>query len=172
MVEVFSGSATLSRCVRNAGYSACYGHTGLEGLCDLKATARMSGNMWQSAGSAFPSRLCALYLHYELASNPRASHKSNPPTTYQLRLLLSTILRCRPGAVVTFGLVCSSFVSVSRGSTKRHYFLPLGDETAPSVQRGNLLANRIVPGVRILHYLRIFVGLCVFSSMLCLVVCL
>ena len=44
---------------------------------------------------------------------------------------------------MTFGLVCSSFVSVSRGTTRRHYFLPLGDETAPSVQQGNMLANRI-----------------------------
>ena len=44
--------------------------------------------------------------------------------------------------VVCFGLVCSTFVSVSRGSTRRHYFLPLGDEDALSVQKGNLLANR------------------------------
>ena len=58
------------------------------------------------------------------------------------RLLLSTILRCRPPFVVTFGLVCSSFVAVSRGSTHRHFFLPLGDETAPSVKLGNLLASR------------------------------
>ena len=47
--------------------------------------------------------------------------------------------------MVSFGLVCSSFVAVSRGSTGRHYFLPLGNESAPSVMVGNLLAVR--PGL-------------------------
>ena len=41
-----------------------------------------------------------------------------------------------------FGLVCSSFVSVSRGSTHRHYFLPLGDPSSKSVELGNLLCSR------------------------------
>ena len=61
----------------------------------------------------------------------------------QLSLLLATILRSRDGVVVTFGLVCSSFVSISRGSTHRSYFLPEGDPSSKSVQRGNLLAARI-----------------------------
>ena len=59
-----------------------------------------------------------------------------------LRLLLLSILRAKEGAVFTFGVVCSSFVAVSRGSTFRHYFLPLGDPTSPSNQLGNLLAAR------------------------------
>ena len=62
-----------------------------------------------------------------------------------LRLLLSTILRARGPFVVSFGLVCSTFVAVSRGSTCRHYFLPLGNESAPSVKVGNLLCTR-TPG--------------------------
>ena len=61
----------------------------------------------------------------------------------QLSLLLTTILRAAEGVVVTFGLVCSSFVSISRGSTYRSYFRPEGDLTSKSVQRGNLLAARI-----------------------------
>ena len=61
----------------------------------------------------------------------------------QLSLLLATILRARDGVVVTFGLVCSSFVSISRGSTYRSYFRPEGDPSSKSVQRGNLLAARI-----------------------------
>ena len=60
------------------------------------------------------------------------------------RLLISTILRCRAQSVACFGLVCSSFVSMSRGSTHRHFFLPMGDLDAPSVQLGNLLAARTV----------------------------
>ena len=63
-----------------------------------------------------------------------------------VRLLLSTIMRCCDGNfIVSFGLVCSSFVAVSRGSTYRHFFLPLGNEAAPSVELGNLLASRTVP---------------------------
>ena len=44
--------------------------------------------------------------------------------------------------VVAFGLVCSSFVMISRGSTHRHFFLPEGDLTAQSVKAGNCLAAR------------------------------
>ena len=59
------------------------------------------------------------------------------------RLLLSTILRAQPHClVVTFGVVCSSFVAISQGSTRRSYWLPKGDESGPSVQYGNLLACR------------------------------
>ena len=66
--------------------------------------------------------------------------------TAQLRLLLSTILRAKRGSlVVTFGLVCSSFVSISRGSTGRSFWLPCGNLEAPSVQAGNLLASRRGP---------------------------
>ena len=59
-----------------------------------------------------------------------------------LRLLLVTILRGGPDLVVSIALICSTFVSISRGSTKRDYFLPLGDENAPSVVISNLLACR------------------------------
>lgn len=59
-----------------------------------------------------------------------------------LRLLLQVILRSTPEAVFSFGLVCSTWVSVSRGSTFRHFFLPLGDQSAASVKLGNLLAAR------------------------------
>ena len=60
----------------------------------------------------------------------------------QLRLLLLAILQSKDGVVVSFGLVCSSFVAISRGSTFRSYFLPHGDVSSPSVEKGNLLAYR------------------------------
>jgi hypothetical protein len=60
----------------------------------------------------------------------------------QLRLLLLAILQSKDGVVVSFGLVCSSFVAISRGSTFRSYFLPHGDVSSPSVAKGNLLAYR------------------------------
>ena len=56
-----------------------------------------------------------------------------------------TILQSAPDAVFSFAIVCSSFVAVSRGSTHRHYFLPLGDQNAPSVQLGNILMSRTAP---------------------------
>lgn len=58
------------------------------------------------------------------------------------RLLLSTILRSKPDAVFAFGVVCSTWVAVSRGSTHRHYFLPLGDPNSPSCNKANLLVAR------------------------------
>ena len=60
------------------------------------------------------------------------------------RLLLTAILMGGENLVVSFGLVCSTWVSISRGSTMRHYFLPLGDQQAPSVILANLLASRTI----------------------------
>ena len=64
------------------------------------------------------------------------------PNILKLRLLLLAILQSKDGVVVSFGLVCSSFVAISRGSTFRSYFLPHGDVSSPSVEKGNLLAYR------------------------------
>ena len=118
-----------------------HGYRGLVGPCLCKGTAREPHHVFQSARFADTIRICVICLHHEYRRSPVRAWRS--PALVELRLLLTTILTSRPGAVVTFGLVCSSFVSVSRGTTRRHYFLPLGDETAPSVQQGNMLANRI-----------------------------
>ena len=59
-----------------------------------------------------------------------------------LRLLLSAIVNSKDGVVVAFGLVCSTFITMSRGSTFRHYFLPEGDPNSLSVSQSNLLAAR------------------------------
>ena len=61
----------------------------------------------------------------------------------QLSLLLAAILQSQDGVVVHFGLVCSTFIAISRGSTYRSYFRPEGDPSSPSVARSNLLAARI-----------------------------
>ena len=60
------------------------------------------------------------------------------------RLLLSSILKCREGEfVVMIGMVCSSWVSVSRASTQRHFFVPLGNpERSASARVGNILVAR------------------------------
>ncbi|CAL1162909.1 unnamed protein product [Cladocopium goreaui] len=60
-----------------------------------------------------------------------------------MALLMAAILQGKDEKlVVAFGLVCSSFVMISRGSTHRHFFLPEGDLTAQSVKAGNCLAAR------------------------------
>ncbi|CAL1139899.1 unnamed protein product [Cladocopium goreaui] len=58
------------------------------------------------------------------------------------KLLLSAIVNSKDGVVVAFGLVCSTFITMSRGSTFRHYFLPEGDPNSLSVSQSNLLAAR------------------------------
>lgn len=65
-------------------------------------------------------------------------------TSSTLRLLLMAILRSKDGVVVPFGLVCSTFITISRGSTYRHYFLPEGDTSATSVAASNVLAARMI----------------------------
>lgn len=72
------------------------------------------------------------------------SHASYTKTflSTDLRLLLSAIVNSKDGVVVAFGLVCSTFITMSRGSTFRHYFLPEGDPNSLSVSQSNLLAAR------------------------------
>ena len=71
----------------------------------------------------------------------------NPRPALHLRLLLSAILQSKDGVVVAFGLVCSTFITISRGSTYRHFFLPEGDSYgSKSVAASNVLAARILIG--------------------------
>ena len=60
-----------------------------------------------------------------------------------MRLLLATALRGRVGRLVgAFGLVCGSWVQISRPTTGRSYWTPLGSSHSPSARLGNLLASR------------------------------
>ncbi|CAK8998358.1 unnamed protein product [Durusdinium trenchii] len=52
------------------------------------------------------------------------------------------VLRLSPGSSLTLAPVCSTWVWVSRGSTKRSRALPLGNTGAPSVRLGNLMVGR------------------------------
>lgn len=51
-----------------------------------------------------------------------------------------------------FGLVCSSFVTISAGTHKRTPFNPLGDESVGMVARGNKLAA-VIFGLKVLYHL-------------------
>ena len=77
-----------------------------------------------------------------------ATHASHLRFVHQLRLLLSAIMGSKDGLVVAFGLICSTFIAMSRGSTFRSYFLPEGDLTSKSVRASNCLAARNGQGLR------------------------
>ncbi|CAE7198229.1 unnamed protein product, partial [Symbiodinium sp. KB8] len=58
-------------------------------------------------------------------------------------IAVSLILRSKlDHLVAAFGVVCSSFVPVNRGTSKRSYLCPRGDENVVSVRKGNKLMAR------------------------------
>ena len=61
-----------------------------------------------------------------------------------LRAAITAVLRgnSEDGYVHWLGVLCSSWVVTSRGSTKRSYILPEGLESLPSVELGNKMASR------------------------------
>ncbi|CAE7244498.1 unnamed protein product [Symbiodinium sp. CCMP2592] len=52
------------------------------------------------------------------------------------------VLRLIPGGGLMIAPVCSSWIFMSRGSTKRSKYNARGNPSAPSVQQGNLMAAR------------------------------
>ena len=67
-----------------------------------------------------------------------------------LRTLLSSILKLESDcSLLVCGMVCSSWVAISRASTGRQYFLPLGFPESASAEKGNILVSR--PGFRVVR---------------------
>ena len=62
----------------------------------------------------------------------------------ELRLMLQTILQSKPGSVFHFGVVCSSWVSICKGTTGRTFLNPLGYPWVKCVQEGNVMVGRPV----------------------------
>lgn len=62
------------------------------------------------------------------------------------------VLGCDEAHIVVVAIVCSSWVSISRGTTKRTWLSPLGDPSVESVRMGNVLASR--PGIKLLFVWR------------------
>ena len=82
------------------------------------------------------------------------THKSKIPSTplfldvlflaLMLRLILLAILNCRMDSFLAhFGLVCSSYVTISKGSHWRFPHDPLGKQDVTFVRDGNLMTSRI-----------------------------
>ena len=141
MIEVYAGASVLSSCCRAAGLRTC----------------AMDINLWAERRQSMRMRLPPMHNPLDLREASGMApfccignqHHDTCVACTQgqlrsliLRLLLKTILEAKCNLVASFGLVCSSWVVVSRGSTHRSFFMPLGDESCAAVADGNLLTAR------------------------------
>jgi len=59
------------------------------------------------------------------------------------RLAFVVILQCVPGQfVVLLGVVCSTWVAINAGTSRRNFLCPMGNESVPSVARANIMVAR------------------------------
>ena len=158
-MELFSGVATLSRCWREAGYPTCnLDIRDWNPWAEARAAAGLptsNGNpldLTTPSGFGFLSFKLSNFMSWKLLASQGGVYlitlillKEGPMFVPNLpRLLLMSIMKAKDNVVVSIGLLCCTFVAISRGSTFRHYFLPLGDPNSPSCQISNLLASRSV----------------------------
>ena len=102
---------------------------------------------------AMKCRVAALDLAYDASYRKRSTKRGKKPAKGQLFDLLSpsgfamAIMSClacvQDNHVIVIAVVCSSFVSISRGSTGRSYLNPLGFPDCDATKIGNLLASRL-----------------------------
>ena len=64
-----------------------------------------------------------------------------------LRLILLQALKAKPGGVFHFGLVCGSWVALSRFSSGSRYLCPMGDQSLPWVVDANVMVSRLATQV-------------------------
>lgn len=77
-----------------------------------------------------------MYNHYPILDPNTAPNTS--PTLDLVRLVLLTVLNCRmDNFLALFGLVCSSFVTISKGGHWRCPTSPLGLDSMKFVNEGN-----------------------------------
>ncbi|CAK9060357.1 Uncharacterized protein SCF082_LOCUS31802 [Durusdinium trenchii] len=117
-VELFAGRSIVTRCLRAMKY-----------------------------------RVAALDLAYDASYRKRSTKRGKKPAKGQLFDLLSpsgfamAIMSClacvQDNHVIVIAVVCSSFVSISRGSVGRSYLNPLGFPDCAATKIGNLLASRL-----------------------------
>lgn len=119
-LELFAGRSVVTRCFRSRGFRAAA--VDVEYWPSYNARAKSKGRRLPKKNFfdiTSPEGFCAAVL---------------------------ACLSCQSaGQVVVIAVVCSSFVSISRGSTGRSYLNPCGWKHVSSVALGNLLAAR--PGL-------------------------
>ena len=138
-IECFAGCASLSRCFRATG----------------RATISLDVEYWNAwrerkesrgqriLGTSNPLDLLSASGFATLGSMIAEHDRWTKPV---LRTALLAILQgnSSAGFLVVLAIVCSSFVSMSRATTRRSYCNPLGDNSVLSVAVGNVLASRPV----------------------------
>ncbi|CAK9032855.1 unnamed protein product, partial [Durusdinium trenchii] len=90
-------------------------------------------------------RSAAVDIEYGKSTGKRARPPMDLNSNAGLILCIRLILNSEfEGLAAFFAIVCSSWVPVNRGSTKRTIMTPLGNEDFPAVRRSNKLTSRTV----------------------------
>ena len=66
-----------------------------------------------------------------------------PVLVLLLRLVVTMLLQAKKEFVLMIGFPCSTWVAMSRASTGRHFFRPLGNRMSEKVEFANVLASRL-----------------------------
>ena len=65
------------------------------------------------------------------------------PCVLRLRLILLLLIGCTFGKVLTFcGIVCSTWIALNVGTSRRSILAVGGDETSVATRRGNIMCAR------------------------------
>jgi len=107
-----------------------------DGLCILDAVEGFAG---EAAITKSLRSHCLLAVAYDYKYDAVLQNILNP---YGYVFLLSLVLRLGPLGVMWLAVVCSSWVWVSRSSTKRSFVKPMGEESHVSVKQSNVMVSR------------------------------
>ena len=137
VVELYAGRARITNIAQKVGYRA------------IAADKNYDDNPTQSAlelngNAGFTCLNLTLNCKSHVAHAPaRVSLLLYTWSHGVLRLAVMMILSGSPaGAISMLGIECSTFVSMSRGSTKRDELNPWGNVSAPSVAAANKATSR------------------------------
>ena len=108
----------------------------VDGLCILDAVEGFAG---EAAITKSLRSHCLLAVAYDYKYDAVLQNILNP---YGYVFLLSLVLRLGPLGVMWLAVVCSSWVWVSRSSTKRSFVKPMGEESHASVKQSNVMVSR------------------------------
>lgn len=180
-VEVFSGDGWVSRCVRANGIPTASFDIRLSQQVEGKQNAM---DILSDAGFSFSSWICLLFSVFFLkhhvvlleGNDFRKICFRRPPKMFRLlsltnypspgnklRLILLAILNCKfDNFLALFGLVCSSFVTISKGSHWRYPHDPLGRPGVKFVDDGNHMTAKTLDSILAwYHFGPFFEMLCV-----------
>lgn len=86
------------------------------------------------------ARVCFLPIADVL--DPNVCSSAVCPPAGHLSLAMAAVSRLKPGGLLHCAPVCSSWVWISRGSSGRTWYQPLGDTSRKFVKDGNCMAAR------------------------------